>query len=160
MNPKQSPRMTFEELTPVVRSHMLAEFRIEQQRQDCAPYRPKVLTPLGESIFVPTMEHHLANGDEVSLAVALSPSEYWVERGVRNTKKGPVSYFLSGENRAMVFAITDFNTWYIRGLCKQLMSEGVEYCEVYRTAPAYEPRGECLLLEGKALRVITGVRFN
>ena len=146
--------MNLEELTPAIRVHMLDEFRVEQLGTVCAPYRPRVLTALGESVFVSIMEEHLANGDEVSLALALSPSSYWFERGTRNTKKGPVSYFMSGEQRAKVFAITDFNTWYVRGLCRQLLLEGVKECEVYRTAPAYEPRGECLSLEGHKLSVL------
>ncbi len=145
--------MIFEELTSVVRTHMHNEFQAEQSSQHCPPYRPKVLTALGESIFCATMEEHLLHGTEDTLRQALSPSIFWVERGIRNTKKGPVPYTLPGHLRAKVFAVTDFNSWYIRGLCKQLMIEGVEVCEVYRAEHAYEPRGECALLEGKILRV-------
>jgi hypothetical protein len=89
----------------------------------------------------------------MSNTLVLSPSKYWVERGVRNTKRGPVSYFLSGENRAKVFALTDFNTWYVRAICVLLMEEGIEECEIYRAEKAYEPRGECLGLEGRRLSV-------
>ena len=145
--------MIFEELTPVVRALMISEFRAEQTSKICAPYRPKVLTALGESVFCSIMEEHLGNGSEASLALALSPSPYWVERGVRNTKNGPVPYFMPGHQRAKVFALTDFNSWYVRALCKQMMDEEVELCEVYRAQPAYEPRGECALLEGRKLQV-------
>lgn len=145
--------MVFEELTQAIRVLMVSEFQAEQSSSICAAYRPKVLTLAGENIFCSTMEEHLASGDESSLAIALSPSAYWVERGIRNTKKGPISYTLSGHQRAKVFAITDFNTWYVRALCKQLMNEGVETCEVYRAQYAYEPRGACLLLEGKLINV-------
>jgi len=51
--------MIFEELTPEIRALMLSEFQAEQQSQTCAPYRPKVLTALGESVFCSIMQQHL-----------------------------------------------------------------------------------------------------
>lgn len=144
--------MIYEELTPRVRVMMLAEFYDEQSRPK--PYRPKILTVVGDSLFCTIMEEHLSKGDDVGLHIALSPPRYWVERGTRNTKNGPVSYFLSADVRAKTFAITDFNTWYVRGLCKVLLEEGVTDCELYRAEDAYMPRGECSFLEGRTLSVL------
>jgi hypothetical protein len=141
----------FEELNPQTRKHMLDEFRSEQRSAN--PYRPKVLTPDGEAAFVGIMEEHLTNGTESTLMVALSEPKFWVERGVRNTKKGPVPYFLPAEQRAKVFALTDFNTWYVRALCRILIEAGITDCEGYRAEVAYEPRGECSNLEGLILSV-------
>ena len=143
--------MYFEELNPQTRRYMVEEFRAEQLSAN--PYRPKVLTPAGEAVFVGIMEEHLANGTEATLMVALSPPRYWVEHGVRNTKKGPVPYFLPSAQRARVFALTDFNTWYVRALCRVLMEAGIADCEAYRAEVAYEPRGECANLEGQILSV-------
>src|ERR1700761_3051912 len=108
--------MYFDELNARTRTYMLEEFRAEQHGPN--PYRPKVLTSEGESVFVPLMEEHLMNGTETSLAAALSPSKYWIEAGIRNTHKGPVPYRLPAVHRARIFALTDFNTWYVRGLCR------------------------------------------
>jgi len=143
--------MTYTELSPKVRAMMLEEFRNEQARPN--PYRPKVLTEIGELLFCKIMEEYLAKGDEVGLAIALSPTRYWIERGVRNTKNGPVPYVLPAATRAKTFALTDFNTWYVRGLCRVLLEEGIAVCEVYRAEHAYEPRGECRSLEGVVLAV-------
>jgi len=141
----------FEELNPQTRRYMLEEFREEQLSAN--PYRPKVLTPEGEAAFVGIMEEHLLGGTEASLMIALSRPRYWVERGVRNTKRGPVPYFLPATQRAKIFALTDFNTWYVRGLCRVLIEAGITDCEVYRAETAYEPRGECANLEGAILNV-------
>lgn len=143
--------MIFEELNTRTRSYMLEEFRAEQL--NLATYRPKVLTPKGEAPFVGIMEEHLTAGNEATLTVALSPSRYWVETGTRHTRRGPVSYFLPAVERARVFGLTEFNTWYVRGLCRSLMEEGITECEVYRAETSYEPRGECLQMEGLVLNV-------
>lgn len=143
--------MLFEELNPQTRNYMLEEFRAEQQTSN--PYRPKVFTPDGEAAFVGIMEEHLVGGTELTLTIALSQPKYWVERGIRNTRNGPVPYYLPAAQRARVFALTDFNTWYVRGLCRVLIEAGIADCEVYRAEPAYEPRGECLHLERRVLDV-------
>ncbi len=145
--------MIFEELTPKTRALMVSEFQAEQLNTSLPPFRPNVLTDLGESVFRKIMEEHLGSGSIESLTAALSPSQYWIERGIRKMKSGPVSFFMPGHQRAKVFALTDFNTWYVRALCAQLISEGHEVCEVYRAQLAYEPRGECITLEGKKLPV-------
>jgi hypothetical protein len=139
--------MIFEELNPQTRSYMLEEFRAEQLTPN--PYRPKVLTPEGEAAFVGIMEEHLTSGTETTLMLALSQPRYWVERGIRNTRNGPVSYRLPADQRARIFSLTDFNTWYVRGLCRILLEAGITDCEVYRAESAYEPRGECLQIEGQ-----------
>jgi len=143
--------MIFEELNTRTRNYMLEEFHTEQLSP--APYRPKVLTPQGEAAFIGIMEEHLAAGNEATLTAALSPPRYWVETGTRYTRHGPVSYFLPAAERARVFGLTEFNTWYVRGFCRSLMEEGVTECEVYRAENAYEPRGECLQIEGLVLSV-------
>jgi hypothetical protein len=60
---------------------------------------------------------------------------------------------MPASQRAKAFALTDFNTWYVRGICRALMEAGIPECEVYRAEEAYEPRGECLQLEGEVLDV-------
>jgi len=143
--------MFFEELNSKTRGYMLEEFRAEQLTMN--PYRPRVLTPEGEAAFVGIMEAHLVGGTEATLTLALSQSRYWVETGTRYTRRGPVSFFMPAVERARVFGLTEFNTWYVRGLCRSLMDEGITDCVVYRAEPAYEPRGECLEIEGLALKV-------
>jgi hypothetical protein len=50
-------------------------------------------------------------------------------------------------------AVTEFNTWYVRGLAKRLLDEGVTQCQVYRAAlPKWEP-ADCTKHEGQAYPV-------
>lgn len=142
---------TFEELDDNTRRYMLQEFRAEQASTEPPPFRPANLSPAGEAIFVEVMERAILHGDEESLLRELANPAYWIETEVYTTKTGKTATRrYDAADRARRFAITDFNTWYIRGLCRRLMDEGVESCEVYRAAPAYQPRSECRALEGRA----------
>lgn len=135
----------FPELDEVTRGCMLAEFDAEQQCTDPLPYRPSNLTAAGERVFLEIMRQALAAGTEETLGAALNDPSYWIEEQV--DRRGRVSRHTAFE-RAERFAKTDFNTWYIRGFARRLIDEGIDHCTIYRAAPAYEPRRECLALEG------------
>jgi hypothetical protein len=144
---------TFEELDDTTRRYMLEEFRAEQLSTDPPPFRPANLTGEGEAAFVEVMERAIQGGDEETLAADLSNPHFWIttQSGIRGGRVVTSRHRVS--ELARRFAITDFNIWYIRGLCRRLMDEGVDLCEVYRAAPAYVPRSECRALEGKTLLV-------
>lgn len=143
----------FEELDEITRRHMLEEFRVEQGGVQPPPFRPKNLTAAGRQAFVGIMELAITDGTEETLELALSRPVYWIEEELQLRRGKQVPVTISAATRARRFAITDFNTWYVRGLCARLMTEGVEYCEVYRAHAAYSPRRECLPLEGQILHV-------
>jgi hypothetical protein len=49
--------------------------------------------------------------------------------------------------------LSEFNTWYVRGLATRLLEEGVTHCQAYRAAiPKWEP-GECSTHEGQIYTV-------
>ena len=94
------------------------------------------------------MEEAIRSGNEVSLGRVLANPSFW---------KGREAYERAGRSRtrainpvkdAMALAITEFNTWYVRGFARRLIEEGEELCEVYRADYAWEPRAECLDHEG------------
>lgn len=58
-------------------------------------------------------------------------------------------YRINLEDAAKRLAMTEFNTAYVRGLCGRLLDDSVPFVQVYRAAPAFEPRGECLQHEGQ-----------
>lgn len=147
--PKRLRAFLFEELDEVTRRWMLAEFRLEQSRRDLPPYRPRRISPAGMRVFADVMESALAGGDETDLAAALSAPELWrVPDGGTGDEAARIA-----RQYAERFAFTEFNTWYVRGLSRRLLEEGVPLCEVYRAAPSYRPRGECGSLEGRRLAV-------
>ena len=57
------------------------------------------------------------------------------------------------EQSAMRLAQSEFSTWYVRGLARRLLEEGVESCEVYLAEEPDGASGECVLHEGMVLPV-------
>jgi len=141
----------FEELDETTRQYMLSEFRAEEGSGHA--YRSARLSPSGLAAFPAAMEDAIKHGNEETLTQALSQPSYWnptetyVRSGITRERR------VNPAKAAEFLARTEFNTWYVRGLARRLMEEGEEYCQVYRAAPAWEPRGECFQHEDRIYRV-------
>lgn len=133
---------------------MLVEFRAEQASEDFPPFRPKGYVG-GDDAFIAIMERNIIEGDEISLAADLTDPRLWDEVSLRRGKKRMIEYHDPFDVQAHRFAITDFNTWYVRGLTRRLLDEGIRTCEVFRAEAAYQPRLECRRLEGIELQTQT-----
>jgi hypothetical protein len=139
--------MRYEELDEETRRWMLEEFRAEEA---AGPYRSPSLSAEGRRQFGELMEQAIVTGTEDSLAEALRAKELWAEYepsplgGVRRTEPA---------RAAKALARTEFNTWYIRGLCRRLMEEGEMYCQVYRAAAADAPGDLCEPYQGMVLEI-------
>lgn len=134
-------RMHFEELDEVTRQYMLREFEYEINSDN--PYYSKGLSARGIEVFRDLMRQAIEEGNEQTLKTALCRAELWkpresyVFKGVTRTRRVNV------RQAAQRLALTEFNTWYVRGLAKRLMNEGVTHCQVYRAAdPKWQP-SEC-----------------
>jgi len=134
----------FEELDDVTRAFMLKEFDAEWDRGN--PFLPKSITETGKAAFRSIMTEAIKNGNEITLTQDLAKPDYWQSHYLRRDGT-PVS--INPQKKAEMVARTEFNTWYVRGLCKRLMEEGIKECQVYRADSAYQPRGECLAYEGR-----------
>ncbi len=140
----------FEELDEITRSNMLEEFKSEWASDR---YVSRRLSQEGKRAFPSLMEAAIRSGNEVSLAESLSNPRFWKSRetyyrlGKRHQRR------INPGKAAEFLANTEFNTWYVRGLAKRLLDEGLSECQVYRAAPAWEARGECLIHEGKSYPV-------
>lgn len=141
------PDMRYEELDEETRRWMLEEFR---QEEATAPYRSPSLSPEGRDRFGALMEDAINGGTEDTLAESLRSKELWAEHepsplgGIRRTD--PV-------RAAKALARTEFNTWYVRGLCRRLLEEGETLCQVYRAAEADAPGDECTAFENMFLEI-------
>jgi hypothetical protein len=143
--------MNFEELDTITRQHMLDEFEAEQAGGK--PYYSKGLSPAGIAAFPNLMRDAIKKGTETSLCTALTVGSYWnpTETYVRNgvARERQVNIGQAAER----LAVTEFNTWYVRGPSKRLLVEGVTQCQAYRaSAPKWEP-GECSQHEGQVFTV-------
>jgi hypothetical protein len=143
----------FEESDPITRRSMMAEFEAEWAGGN--PYLSSLLSEYGRAAFPGLMREALANGDEMTLAGSLWVPSFWLPAFPRKTRGGSVSMVkISPDAAAARLARTEFNTWYVRGLSARLLAEGEEMCEVYRAAPAEEPRPECLEHEGRVYPIV------
>ncbi len=135
------------------RAGMLAEFETEQRSAN--PFRSKALSPVGQAAFPELMRRALQAGNEESLFESLNDPKYWEPRE-QYERNGVVRERQRNIRQAAErLALTEYSTWYVRGLAARLLAEGVENCQVYRGAqPKWEP-GECAQHEGTIMAVRT-----
>lgn len=142
--------MHYEELDETTRRFMLEEFQAEEQSN---PYRSKALTSLGLKVFPQLMQKAIETGNEVSLMQELNSADYWepfepyVRGGVQRERRRNIG------QAAERLALTEFNTWYVRGLARRLMEEGITECQIYRGAQPKWEHGECSQHEGMIVKV-------
>lgn len=140
----------FEELDNVTRRFMLQEFEDEEHH---GPYRSQRLSAQGLKVFPELMREAILGGNEGTLAQALCNPVYWIPKETYHRNGVPHQRTVNPLKAAEFLAYTEFSTWYVRGLAKRLLSEGITECEVYRAAPALEPRPECRDHDGKVFLV-------
>jgi len=143
--------MVFEELDPVTREYMVREFDLEEGGPQ--PYRGKGLSTRGRDMASGLTRAALANGTEQTLIASLAPVDYW-EPTETYARNGVIrERNVNVQQAAERLSLTEFNTWYVRGLCCRLLDEGVRYCQAYRAAmPKWEP-GECQQHDGQVYEV-------
>lgn len=143
--------MIFEELDGTTRKYMLEEFQKEEKSGN--PYRSNRMSAEGLANIARHMEDAIENGNENTLAASLSNGIYWNQYETRRRKDTTYQAEIDPIVAAKVLALTEFNTWYVRGLAKRLMEEGQKECEIYRAESADQPRCECSRYEGKKLEL-------
>lgn len=136
--------MNFEELDSSTRRYMLVEFEIEQSSGN--PYISKTLSEEGLAAFPDFMRHAIISGNEETLAASLADLSLWKPTDSRGHR---VNILQSAER----LAITEFNTWYVRGLAKRLMDEGVAHCQAYRATSARAESSSCSRHENQVFSV-------
>lgn len=143
--------MDFEELTPDTRDQMWREFLLEEASG--AAYRGANLSPAGRKDWPGLIEVAIKETDERWLQRAVALPAYWMsdETYERNGKELSRAINLSQASERL--AVSEFNTWYVRGLAGRLLGEGVESCEVYRAGdPKWTP-ADCAQHEGLVVAV-------
>jgi hypothetical protein len=143
--------MNFEELDGKTREYMLVQFETEEASGN--PYRGERLTAAGRAVFPDLMRQAIKNGNEQSLRNSLmnpgywNPTETYERSGIVRTRN------INMQQAVEQLGLSEFNTWYVRGLAKRLMDEGVRSCQAYRgEMPKWEP-GDCAAHEGQIFSV-------
>lgn len=143
--------MDFQELDATTRELMLREFEVEWTGQN--PYVSKALSARGREVFPGLIRQAIESGNEESLAQALMSPDLW-NRKESYERKGIVrERDINVRQAAERLALSEFNTWYVRGLARRLLNEGVTTCQAYRgSQPKWEP-SECSAHEGQIYSV-------
>jgi hypothetical protein len=93
------------------------------------------------------MEGAIVDGFDETLAFDLNHPSYWVSHDQDGKLISPFEH-------PKKLAAFEFNTWYVRGLCRRLMEEGVTECQVYvADNSAGELCEKCKLMEGQVYTV-------
>ncbi|GAC1687404.1 MAG: hypothetical protein PVS3B3_09020 [Ktedonobacteraceae bacterium] len=118
------------------------------------PYRSKALSSLGQTKFSELLQQAIRAGNEQTLITSLSIPSYWQSTETYQFKDTPRQRRINPSQAAERLGLTEFNTWYVRGLAKKFLVEGVTYCQTYRAAlPRREEHHECSRHEGKIFLV-------
>jgi hypothetical protein len=139
--------MRYDDLDEETRRWMLIEFREEEAR---SPYRSPSLSAMGRVRFHAYMEQAVVQGGEDTLAKDLEPRALWSEYepsplgGVRRTEPARAAHTLAHQ---------EFNTWYVRGLCRRLLEEGEGLLQIYLAGDSEIPGDECTAYENMVLEV-------
>jgi hypothetical protein len=137
--------MQFDELDAATRQWMEQEFEAEEASG--RPYRSKRLSEEGLRLFSGLMRQAIRDGNESSLFANLVDPSFWLarDRGGKTTNVRAAAESL---------ALTEFNTWYVRGFARRLMEEGEEECQIYRAGiPLGTANPECTQHEGRVYAV-------
>src|SRR5579872_5295629 len=132
---------------------MVREFDREQELGN--PYIGKDVRPDRRSDVLTLIRDALENGTDESLIQSLNRADLWNSHGIPRPYKGGkiVAPRLNVRQAAERLGLTEFNTWYVRGLCCRFGDEGVTHCQVYRGGdPKWAP-AECSVHEGQTYMV-------
>jgi hypothetical protein len=125
----------YENLDDVTRDYMVDELKYDQKKGKI--YISSRLTPEGEKEWVNLLKEALRNYNDDWLAQELKNRGYIRKR--EYTKKGNKSV---PNNAYETLAEGEFNRYYIRGVCRRAIDEGIEEVEVYRGKLVEDPRPE------------------
>lgn len=126
----ESTSFNFLELDAETRGHMLSELRYDISSQG-APFLGAGLTARGRVDYVSLIEHALQAGTEADLINRLNEEGRVVDAPVDAARK---------------LGRTEFNRYYIRGICLRASSHGTNVVVVYRAHGSASPRPESVAL--------------
>jgi len=138
------------DLDQETRRHMAAELRLDMVLRRVVT--PKRLNEAGRTAYQGLLEAAIDHGDSDVLAAALSAGELLDELELSHSRKGKPYWKRVPWNVAQTLAEGEFNRYYMRGLARRAIVEGIDALEVYRAKSVKEPRAESRAREGYLVR--------
>ncbi|HVE79713.1 MAG TPA: hypothetical protein VNA89_12650 [Gemmatimonadaceae bacterium] len=142
--------LLYQNLDPTTRRYAL-----EELDRDVAAHEFMIsdrLRPGSAEEYRKLMRDALAYYDDQWLEERLRPLLVAFEP--RRTPSGGESTARVPENAARLMAEGEFNRYYMRGLSRRALAEGVAELEVYRARLSEQPRPESARLEGERVRAV------
>ena len=100
------------------------------------------LSGQGQRDYAELLRDALQTGTDESLAENLRAHRRIIRTLPRRQPKGGYSIAATPENAAQVLAESEFNRYYIRGLARRAIEDGIQELVIYRAKPARNPRPE------------------
>ncbi len=136
----------FENLDDRTRQLMLDEldYDIAHNQLHISPF----LSGQGQRDYVSLIREAIQNGTDELLAENLRAHRRINRTLPRRQPKGGFSIAATPENAAEVLAESEFNRYYIRGLARRAIEDGVPELVIYRAKPVKNPRPESEVSSG------------
>lgn len=130
----------FENLDERTRQLMLdeVEYDIDHNQLHISPF----LSGQGQWDYADLLRKAIQKGDDETLSQDLRARRRIVRALPRRKPQGGYVIAATVENAAELLAESEFNRYYIRGLARRAMEDGISELVVYRAKPARSPRPE------------------
>lgn len=137
----------YDSLDESVRSCMVQE--LDADLRAGRLYASPRLNDIGKQKWSVLLRQALLQHDDAWLADAVRSAELLNSSVPRHNRDGSVSMTRMPDNAADTLAEGEFNRFYIRGLCAQVLVSGGTEVEVYRGKEVQSPRPESQAMIGK-----------
>jgi hypothetical protein len=114
------------------------EYDIAHSQLHISPF----LSGQGQRDYVYLIRDAIQNGNDETLAENLKMHRRINRTQPRRQPKGGYSIAATPENAAHLLAESEFNRYYIRGLARRAIEDGIPELVIYRAKPVQNPRPE------------------
>jgi hypothetical protein len=114
------------------------EYDIAHHQLHISPF----LSGQGQRDYTHLIREAIQSGNDQTLAEALTAHRRINRTQPRRQPKGGYSIASTPENAAEILAESEFNRYYIRGLARRAIEDGIPELVIYRAKPAKNPRPE------------------
>ncbi|MFS4428571.1 hypothetical protein [Chryseobacterium sp. S90] len=137
-------KFNFLNLDSEVRNFMLDEINLDVERD--VFFLSERLNEYGKSVYEDFLIKSVKEGDEEGFEALLEFPKFFNGTEIKNSKQSKVP-----KNASTLICQSEFNRYYIRGVCLKAIKDGVESVEIYRGRQSSFVRPESELQIGKKL---------
>lgn len=132
------------------------EFMLEEFERDLSSgklYLSPRLTPKGQTQYAELLRTSITDGNDVSLEATLRGPGILRDAEERRTPSGGTTVAKVPTTAAETLAEGEFNRFYLRGLCRRCMADGIQELLIYRAKQVTNPRPESVANVGSKVDV-------